>query len=271
MQRFLRPIVVTLVACAFANVARADETPPAPLGDALPEAADPGALAEAYFDETERFDAFLTYEVSRGPARTLFTIARRWRDGLAEVLFDVREPPSFDKWAILMRQTRGGSDDLFLYAGSATDGKVRRLASSQIERQAVFELLAIGDYRPTPRGELSYEAGPDEELDGVPCHIVIARARYLGYDRLELVFAASTKQLLQSRFIRRDQEVRTLTSTLADYKDFGGHRLPIRRLARRWGDDGETEIVLQRVVETPDLPDALFSHLNLRVQHFPEF
>lgn len=277
MSRSVRLIGPMLCACAlaFAGGARGDEAPAAIAQDAvpLPAIADPAALAEAYFDETERFDAFLTYEVRRGPARALFTIARRWREGLAELLFDIREPASFDKWAMLMRQNRGGSDDLFLYAGYATDGKVRRLASSQIERQAIFELLALGDYRPTPRGELSYEAGPDEELDTVPCHVVIARTpnSYLGFDRLELVFAAETKLLLQSRFIRREKEVRRLSSTPEDYGDFGGRRLPMRRVAHRWADDGETEIVLRRVVETADLPDGLFSHLNLRVQHFPEF
>jgi hypothetical protein len=263
------------LAFALAGAARCEEPPAAAAGDTLPVPAivDPAALAEGYFDETERFDAFLTYEVSRGPARALFTIARRWRDGLAELLFDIREPASFDKWAMLMRQTRGGSDDLFLYGGLATDDRVRRIASGQIEIQALFELLALVDYRPTPRGELSYQSGPDEDLDTVPCHVVIARSphSYLGFDRLELVFAAKTKQLLQSRFFRGDKEVRRLTSTPADYRDFGGRTLPMRRVARRWADGGETEIVLKRVFETGDLPDGLFSQLNLRVQRFPEF
>jgi Outer membrane lipoprotein-sorting protein len=273
----VRLIGTLLVACAFtlAEVSRADEPTSSPARDALPAPTsfDPAAVAEAYFDETERFDAFLTYEVRRGPARALFTIARRWRDGLAELLFDVREPASFDKWAALMRQNRGGSDDLFLYAGDATDGKVRRLASSQIERQALFELLALGDYRPTPRGELAYEAGPDERLNTVPCHVVIARApnSYLGFDRIELVFAADSGLLLATRFIRGDTEVRRLSTTPADYRDVGGRRIPFRWVADRWADDGETEIVLQRIVETPSLPDGLFSHLNLRVQHFPQF
>jgi len=278
MTRFVRLIGSMLCACAVAlpGAARADEPAAAAAGgDALatPALADPAALAEAYFDETERFDAFLTYDVKRGPASVLFTIARRWRDGLAELLFDVREPASFSKWAMLMRETRGGSDDLFLFAGTATDGKVRRLASSQIERQAVFELLALGDYRPTARGELSYEFGPDELIDTVPCRVVIARSAgsNLGFDRLELVFTADTNLLLQSRFFRRDKEVRRLSSTPDDFRDFGGRRLPMRRIARRWADGGETEIVLQRMIETPDLPDGLFSHLNLRVQRFPHF
>jgi hypothetical protein len=277
MSGFVRLIGSISFACALAvsGAARAGEPPAAIAPDAAPPPAstDLGARAEAYFDETERFDALLTYEVTRGPARVLFTIARRWRDGLAEQLFDIREPASFDKWAMLMHENRGGSDDLFLYAGYATDGKVRRLASSQIERQAIFELLAIGDYRPTPRGELTYEAGPDEEVDSVPCHVLIARSAEsnLGFDRLELVFTEDTNLLLQSRFIRRDKEVRRLSTTPADYKEVGGRRLPMRRVASRWADGGETEIVLQRVIETGDLPDGLFSHLNLRMQHFPQF
>lgn len=271
----VRLIGSVLFACVLAQVARCEEPPASIAGDALPAAAafDPAALAEAYFDESERFDAFLTYEVRRGPARALFTISRRWRGGLAELLFDVREPASFEKWAMLMHQNRGASDDLFLFAGNATDGKVRRIASSQIERQAVFELLAIGDYRPTPRGELAYEAGPDERFNTIPCHVVIARTpgAYLGFDRVELVFAADSGLLLSTRFIRGDTEVRELSTTPEDYRDVGGRRIPFRWVAQRWADDGETEILLQRIVETPDLPDALFSHLNLRVQHFPQF
>jgi hypothetical protein len=280
MIRLARLIGSLSCACAcvlaLAGAARCDAPPAAIARDALPAplAEEPTALAEAYFDESERFDALMTYEVKRGPARALFTIARRWRDGLAELLFDVREPASFDKWAMLLRETRGGSDDLFFYAGNATDRRVRRLASSQIERQALFELIAIGDYRPTARGELSYEAGPDEQLDTVPCHVVIARAAhpYLGFDSLELVFAADTKLLLQSRVMRGSKEARRLTTAPGDYAEFDGRRLPLRRVAKRWADDGgETEIVLRRVLEIGDLPDALFSQLNLRVQHFPEF
>lgn len=280
MTRFVRLIGASLFGCVFAaaapHAAPGDEPPAAIAPDALPlpEAKfDPSALAESYFDESERFNALMTYEVKRGPAAALFTITRRWRDGLAELLFDIREPATYDKWAMLMHQNRGASDDLFLYAGYATDLKVRRLAASQIERQALFELVAIGDYRPTVRGELSYEAGPDESLGGVLCHVVIARtpSPYLGFDRLELVFAVEQKLLLEQRFFRDTKDVRRLTTTLADYQDVGGRRVPMRWLAHRWADGGETEIVLKRIVETADLPDRLFSHLNLKEQRFPEF
>jgi Outer membrane lipoprotein-sorting protein len=280
MTRFVRLIGASIFGCVFVaaapHAAPGDEPPAAIAPDALPlpEAKfDPTALAESYFDQSERFDAFLTYQVKRGPAAALFTITRRWRDGLAELLFDIREPPSFDKWALLMHENRRGSDDLFLYAGYATDLKVRRLAAAQIERQAVFELIAIGDYRPTVPGELSYEAGPDESQGSVPCHMVIARTpyAYLGFDRLELVFAADQKLLLEQRFFRDSKEVRRLSTTLADYEDIGGRRIPMRWVAHRWADGGETEIVLKRVIETADLPDRIFSHLNLREQRFPKF
>jgi outer membrane lipoprotein-sorting protein len=270
----LRVIAGVLLALASAWPARGEGASPAPsASDAAPAVLDAGALAERYFDETERFDAVLTYEVRRGPAHAALGIARRWRDGLAEVLFDIREPPEFAKWAMLMRQTRGGSDDLFVYGDNDTGRRVLRLSSQILEREAVFELLALGDYRPTPRGELAYESAPDESLDTVRCNVVIARSRHadLGFDELELFFAADSGLLLQTRFVRGGREVRRLTSTPADYRDIGGHRLPFRRVAKRWADGGETEILLQRAVETPDLPDGLFSDLNLRLHHFPHF
>ena len=269
----VRLIGCVLVSCALARSARSEGT-----GNAAPDpaVADASALAEAYFDEAERFDGFLTYEVRRGPASATFTVARRWRDGLAELVFDIREPEAFSKWALLLRENRGGSDDLFAYidkTGTVFDRGVRRLAASQLERHAFFDLLAIGDYRPTPRGELVYQAAPDERLDGVPCRVVTATApkSYFGFDRIELAFAADTGLLLETRLIQGGREVRRLTSAPGDFKDVGGRRLPFRRVAHGWADDGETEIVLLRVVETPDLPDGLFSELNLRVQHFPEF
>lgn len=270
----VRLIGSLLLSCALASLVRGEETenaaPPAPA------IVDPAALAESYFDEAERFDGFLTYEVKRGPARALFTIARRWRNGLAEVVFDIREPTAFSKWAVLLRENRGGSDDLFAYidnTGTVLDRGIRRLASAQLERHAFFDLLAIGDYRPTPRGELVYESGPDERLDGVACHVAIASApkASFGYDRIELAFAADTGLLLETRFMQGDREMRRLSTAPRDFKDVGGRRLPFRRIAHSWADDGETEILLERVVEAPDLPDGLFSELNLRMQHFPEF
>ncbi len=280
MSRFVRLIGSVSLACAlFAGAARGEE-PPAALAEERapdpPAMTEPSALADAYFDEAERFDALLTYEVSRGPASALFTIARRWREGRAELLFDIRKPVSFEKWAALLRQNRGGSDDLFVYidkTGSLLDRSVRRLSASQLERHAFFSLVALGDYRPLARGEVTYEMGPDERLNSVPCHVVIARPsrRYIGYDHLELVFDASSKLLLETRVFASGREVRRLSASPSDFEDFGGRRLPKKRIARGWADDGETEIVLVRAVETADLPDELFSHLNLRVQHFPEF
>lgn len=288
MTRIVRLIGCVSFACALAlagaGAVQAEE--PAKQDVAEPAAVDPSALAEpgfdpatadatvlaeTYFDEAERFDAFLTYEVTRGPARALFTIARRWKDGLAELVFDLREPLAFSKWALLLRQTRGGSDDLFAYLD--VDRRVRRLPATQLERHAFFEMVAIGDYRPTARGELSYAAAADTEVDGVPCRVVIASTPrpYLGYDEVELRFAKSTGLLLEERYFRRAKEVRRLTAKPADFQEIDGRRVPVRRIARNWPDKGLTEIVLKRILETPDLPDNLFSALNLRKQHFPEF
>ena len=292
------PRIVRLIGCAFlscalllahAIAARAEE--PANHATALPVAppaaptaapafdpatADATALAENYFEQAQRFDAFLTYEVTHGPARAVFTVARRWRDGLAELMFDVREPAEFDRWAALVRQTRGGSDDLFFYVdrtGSSTDRRIRRIPSPMLERHAFFDMLAIGDYRPTSRGELSYVAGPDELQGEVPCRVVIATtpAPYLGFDRVELVFTKASGLLLEERYFLGLHEIRRLTSKPEDFRDVDGRRLPFHRTARTWPDTGPTEIVLLAALETPDLPDNLFSALNLTRQHFPKF
>ncbi len=234
---------------------------------------DPAALAEAYFDESERFDAFITYESKRGPARMLFTVARRWRDGLAELLFDVREPIAFRKFALLARQTRGGSDDLFAYLGESTGRRVRRFSAPDLERQAVYSVFALGDFRPFALGELSYQAAPDTGVAGTPCRVVIGRPALdaLGFDRVELAFAADTGLLLESRFFRREQEFRRISIPPDAYEVHDGRRLPMRRIAHGYADRGETELVVKRLLATPDLPDDLFSHRNLVAQRFPDF
>jgi hypothetical protein len=293
MPRIVRRFGCALFVCALAiarasavhaeEPAKQDAAPPAAVEAGAsaapafdPATADATALAEHYFDEAQRFDAFLTYEVTRGPARAVFTVARRWKAGLAELMFDVREPAEFDRWAALVRQTRGGSDDLFFYVdrtGSTFDRRIRRIPSAQLERHAFFDMLAIGDYRPTSRGELSYTAGPDELQGEVPCRVVIGTtpAPYLGFDRLELVFAKASGLLLEERYFRGSREIRRLTSKPEDFREVDGRRLPFRRTARSWPDTGPTEIVLVAALETPDLPDNLFSAMNLTRQHFPKF
>jgi hypothetical protein len=244
----------------------------APVGAVTPTP-EPAQLAEGWFDATERFDALLTYEITRGPLRAVFTISRRWRGDEAELLFDVREPTQFGDWALLVRQNRGAADDLFAYLGSTTGRRVRRLSAPVLEREALYQILALADFRPTARGELVYEAGPDESLAGTPCHVVVARPRraVLGFDKVELAFAADTRLLLESRFFRGKREFRRLTTTPADFADFDGHRLPVRRIAKSWADSGETALLLKNALPTSDLPDELFSHRNLLVQRFPDF
>lgn len=234
---------------------------------------DPTELAEAYFNESERFDAFLTYENRRGPVRMLFTVSRRWRDGLAELLFDVREPTAYRNYALLARQTHGGSDDLFAYFGEATGRRVRRLSAPTLEREAVYNIFALGDFRPIAPGELRYEAGPDETIADTPCRIVIGRPAHdtLGFSRVDLAFATDTGLLLESRYFRGDQEFRRVSIAPGDYQEHDGRRIPMRRTARTWAAPGETEMVLVSLLATPDLPDELFSHRNLVVQRFPEY
>ncbi len=234
---------------------------------------DPTELAEAYFDESERFDAFVTYENRKGPIRVLFTHARRWQSGLAELLFDIREPTSFRKWAFLAKQTRGGSDDLFGYLGESSGRRVRRFSATHMERQAAYSMFAIGDFRPFAKGELRYESAPDTVVANTTCRLVIGypQGGALGFDRVELAFAADTGLLLESKYFRDEQEFRRVTIPPDAYELHDGRRLPMRRIARSFPDDGELELVTKSVLATSDLPDELFSHRNLVAQRFPNF
>jgi hypothetical protein len=244
----------------------------APAAAEIPD--DPTELAEAYFDESERFDAFVTYENRKGPISVLFTVARRWHEGLAELLFDIRAPVSFRKWAFLARQTRGGSDDLFAYLGESTGRRVRRFSAPDFERQAAFSMFALGDFRPFAKGELRYEAAPDTVVTKTPCRMVIGypvEAGALGFDHVELAFAADTGLLLESRFFKDGREHRRVSIPPDSYQLHDGRRLPMRRIARSFPDSGELELLTVSILATPDLPDELFSHKNLVAQRFPNF
>jgi hypothetical protein len=237
-------------ACRRTGESRHGPAAPQPAASAAP-AFDP-ATADARrsprrTDEAQRFDAFLTYEVTRAPTPRPTATPPEQPAPAPEIPEERALPLSALKgWAALVRQTRGGSDDLFFYVdrtGASTDRRIRRIPSPMLERHAFFDMLAIGDYRPTSRGELHYADGPDELQGEVPCRVVVATtpAPYLGFDRLELVFTKASGLLLEERcYFLGAHVIRRLTSKPEDFRDVDGRRLAFHRTARTWPDDGPT-------------------------------
>lgn len=235
------------------------------------EAADPSALAHAYFEQLYGFDALEAYESRRGAARATFAVARRWAEGRAEILIDVQAPDSFSKWALLLLHNRKRSDDLFAYVPSWR--RVTRLTAIDLEVQVLFQLLPLGEFRPIVPGELEYARLPDTVVEGEWCYVVEGRPRHrgLGFDRVELALSPSSGLALRARYFRDSNEIRRVLVSPADIRDYGDRRLPVRRRISTPPDDGVTELVLRNLVLDPVLPESLFTRHNLRVQHFPSF
>lgn len=226
-------------------------------------------VAERHFEQLFGFDAFEAWETRRGGARAELVVARRWREGLAEVVIDVRAPESLAKWAILLRQNRSRSDDLFAYVPPMR--RVRRFTAIQLEREPLFDLVALDDFRPVAPGELDYVRRSGVELDGEPCAVIEGRPRraVLSFDRLELTVSPATGFALRTRYFKDGRELRRMLISAGDLRDFGDRRLPSRRRIVLDPDGVTTELVLRNVLADPAFPDRFFTHHNLRVQRFP--
>jgi hypothetical protein len=242
--------------------------PPAP--EERSTAAD---VAEAWFKQVHGFNAFEAYEGRLGERRAQFVVARRWKDGRAQVLVDVRSPRSLAKVAFLMLQNRDRSDDYFVYYPQLR--KVLRITAAELDTSVapIGRLMTLGDMRPVLPGELIHTALPDEEVEGEPCRVVESRptGRRLGYDRMVLAISQTTGVALRTQFYRGDREVRRIRVSPGDVQRFDDRYLPVRRRIQFFGDGTTADLILRNLMIDPPLPDQLFSKQSLITQRFPSF
>jgi hypothetical protein len=262
--------LATLALLARPQLARGEE-PPSP-SDALAR-----ELAEAWFEQLYGFDALEAYRSTDGGLVTEFVIARRWRDGQAQLLIDVRSPPGDRDVALLFLQRRDRSDDVFLLPRDAPRAlkSIERRTAAQLEVSVpgLASRLALLDLRPIAPGELAYRWLGEEQVDGVSCYLLEGRPeqRDLGFDRVELAISAQDGGALRTRYFRRGREFRRVSSSATDFGEFDGRRLPERR--RIESPPGRPPLVLElrNAVVEPPLPDSLFTRRSLIVQRFPSF
>lgn len=242
---------------------------------------DPTALAERFFERLYGFDALEAYEVRGGRVPIHFALARRWREGKAEIFIKIQAPRAVSKWAVLLRHSGRRSDDLFVfvpYIGS--DGRVFRVTAILAQEQALSGGLPLGEISPIAPGELAYARLPDRQVGGEPCYVVAGEPRHrgLGFERVELAISPESGMALESRYYAGSRETRRVLISPDEIGDFGERRLPVRRrIVMSASLDPETdkprivELILRNLVLEPNLPDWLFTKHNLRVQHFPSF
>jgi hypothetical protein len=229
--------------------------------------------AEAYFAQVHRFDALEAYEATLGSRRVQFVVARRWKDGRAQLLVDIRSPRSFEKVAFLFLQNRERSDDFFVYWPPLR--RVLRVTAAELETSMlpIGRLMTLGDLRPTLPGELIHSPLPDTEVEGEPCWVVESRpsGRRLGFDRMVLEISRRTGVALRTRFFNGEREIRRILVSPEDVRLFDDRYLPVRRRVEIPTDDTTAEVVLRNLMIDPPLPDQLFSKQSLITQRFPSF
>ena len=228
-------------------------------------------LGDGHFTRLFGFDALEAYETRKGQASARYVVMRRWEAGEAEVLIDIREPAAFGKWAVLMLQRGGRSDDMFVFIPSPVRRVVR--LNPMVLQQPIFELITLGELRPIAPGELEYRELGQEVIGGQDCVLVEGRPlhRGLGFKRVELAISKVSGFSLRTVYYARGRELRRVLISPADIRNLGGRRLPARRSILLPGDGPPTVVELLNVVVDVTLPERLFTHHALRTQNFPSF
>jgi hypothetical protein len=232
-------------------------------------------LAEAWFSQLYGFDALEAYEIPLGWGSVEFVVARRWKGGLAQIVIDVRSPRELAKWAFLFLQNRSRSDDFFAYVPLPSVMRVRRFTAAQLEAGIPIggQMVLLSDLRPPLPGELVHTSLPDTEVEEQSCWAVESRpsGRRLGFDRMVLEISQKTGVALRTRLYQGRREVRKITVSPHDVRQFDDRFLPVRRQVHGSGDASKVELVLRNLMIDPPLPDQLFSKQSLITQRFPSF
>ncbi len=274
MTRALPPLLAfLLLANGFVRAEPPSVDAAAPPEDAVPSAPDARQLGEGWFEQLQGFDALEAYEARAGRGVAKFMVARRWRDGRAQIVVDVREPRSYARWAFLFLQNRERSDDFFVYVPGLR--RVLRLPAVQLEGSimaVVGRFATLADLRPVLPGELDYELGPDREIDGEPCWTLeaVPADRWLGFERMKLAISKRTGVALSTE-MHKGNEIRRILVSPNDVRSYDGRSLPIRRRLEVTPTGMTAEVFLRNLMIDPPLPDQLFSKQSLLTQRFPTF
>jgi hypothetical protein len=237
---------------------------------------EPRVLAERHFQQLYGFNSVEAYEQSTGAALTRFAVARRWVDGQAELLVDVRHPIDLAKFAFLLRRNRDRMDDLFVYFPDLPQirlglkRRVRRLAAIPNQLSGMVSLSVL---RPIATDELDYRRLAEEEVEGELCNVIegVPKRGTLPFDRIELALSPSSGFALRTRYFAGERELRQVLISPNDIREFAGRILPGRRRIVHSPSGRVSELRLVNAMVDISLPDRLFTKHNLRVQRFPSF
>jgi len=238
------------------------------------------ALAEAHFEHLYAFDMLAAYESRSEHITATFVVARRWQPERPELLLhfvslESGDPARNRAWSApvgkvfagLLVHNLGRSDDLMVY--TPWSRRVRRLPAPELQKQPMFEVLPLGEFRPIVRGELRYRALASRE-PGI--RIVEGRTRYRGqpFDRVRLHFATGAPLAVRTVFFQGDETLRTVHIDPGEVREIHGRLVPYRQRIEL-PSGAVTRLRLRNLVVDPILPEEIFTEHNLWVQRFPRF
>jgi hypothetical protein len=208
-------------------------------------------------------------------------VARRWTDGVPQVLLHVFEPHNYDTLGFLLHQRDGGATPVIEYyrsprifpPGPRIGRVVELVLPSAIERLPYMPgLPALVDLWPSRAEDFAHVRLPDVEISHVPCRVIESRPRDASgnYDRVVTSLARDSGVALDTTWFRGERIARRVTVAPADVERSGGRALPKRRVVD--ADGSEAQVLERKVVNLePVFPDQLFTSSNLRAGRFPSY
>jgi hypothetical protein len=204
-----------------------------------------------------------------------FLIARRTVDGRAQVAIDVVEPPQFRNHRMLLLQNEDRSDDLFWipnHAGPRTKWRIERLPAIDLTSRLpqLPGNVALLDVRPFRADELDHARVGEETIGGELCDVISSTPTGKpAFDRLEQAVSRRTGVALRRSWFRGDREFRRDLVAPGDVEQHEGRWLAMRTRIESPPGRSPTELTLERLRETSELPDRLFQHRALLTRRFP--
>ena len=244
-------------------------------GDVIPPA--PAQVLRRALDNRYNLDARARIEVTV-TSRTGVTYRRRvevaskWINGRLHSMGRFTYPENLRDLTLLAIDHDDRDDDHFVWLPELR--RVRRVSSAQ--RADLFQGTDVAFEDLERRTARDYEAEflPSKTIEGEEVYVVSSRPVYgSGYDRVEYAVAKSDGAILETRYFKRgaEQPFKLIVTPRAHTEERKGHVIPMRIHAINRELGTRTDVVIEKLVVDPELPDQLFTVRSLsQERRFPD-
>ena len=234
-----------------------------------PGTAEGEALARAWFESSQGFDAYEVYELRGTGTAVRFALARRHDAGSVQVRSEVLAPKTFRGTGLLLRLSPGKKPRLLAAAPRSTVAET--LNPAFLPASGASWSVAAEVALPLLPEVFLHRRLPDEVVHGEPCSVLESRPveKQRGFTTIVRKISQRTGVALQIEYYRGRYLARTVSVLPKDVQETEGRFLP--RVRSVWSADGtRSEIVLHRAVLDVDLPERVFTERGLVTGSFPK-